>query len=308
MDVTRLNPKQTAMLGALIGDAMGVPHEFKADHAIGASYLDDPSSIPTDYKTYGVPLGVYSDDFSQQLCVNLNFGEHPTDPNFFYQDLLLWQKGKYWVSGQKFDEGMQTASQLTYYARKGDIKIHDERMSGNGSLMRVLPIAFLTTEVDAMKLMAWQCSAITHNSEEAIHACQFYCLLARIIADQPGRISTQLFGELWSLVGGALMKDDITLPNGWYPDPHQQDFGSGYVIDTLNIVFDCIMHATTFAEAVKRAILYGGDTDTNACVVGGIAALVFGLEDLPREWMDFIQPSLENRYVKDLFELNEQHA
>jgi ADP-ribosylglycohydrolase len=308
MDVTRLNKKQTAMLGALIGDAMGVPHEFKEDHAIDAAYLDRPAEIALNYKTYGVPLGVYSDDFSQQLCVNLNFGEHPTDPNFFYKDLLLWQKGKYWVSGQKFDEGMQTASQLAYYARKEDIKIHDERMSGNGSLMRVLPIAFMTTEIDPMKVMAWQCSAITHNSQEAIYACQFYCLLARMIADQPDRVGPiSGFENLWNLVGGALMVDPITLPNGWFPDPVQQDFGSGYVIDTLNIVKDCIQRSKTFVEAVKRAILYGGDTDTNACVVGGIAALVFGLEDLPKEWMDFIQPSLDNRYVQELFDLHVTH-
>src|SRR6185312_11429314 len=227
MDVTKLNRKQTAMLGALIGDALGVPHEFKSDHAINPSYIDHPCSIDTEYKTYGVPLGVYSDDFSQQLCVDANFSEHPADPNPFYQDLILWRNGKYWVSGRQFDEGMQTASQLLYYARHNDIKIHDERMSGNGSLMRVLPIAFLATDIDSMKVMAWQCSAITHNSEEAINSCQFYCLLARMIADQTTTITPETFQTLWGLVAELLE---------WSPNPDQQDFGSGYVIDTLNIV------------------------------------------------------------------------
>lgn len=299
MNVSELDKKQTALLGALIGDAMGVPHEFRSDHAINQHYLDHPSEIDTDYKTYGVPLGVYSDDFSQQLCVDANFGNEPGDPNEFYRDLLLWEKGKYWVSGQLFDEGMQTRSQLQAYARTGEVKLHDERMSGNGSLMRVLPIAFKAENIDDMKVMAFQCSAVTHNSTDCINSCQFYCLLARMIADQPDRITPELFSIVWTTVGELL---------GWSPDRDQNDFGSGYVIDTLNIVRDCIENGKTFEGAIKRAIQYGGDTDTNACVVGGIAALIFGLEDLSKEWLDFIQPSLDNRHVQDLLHLNEAHA
>jgi ADP-ribosyl-[dinitrogen reductase] hydrolase len=300
MDISHLNQKQTAMLGALLGDALGCPHEFKESHAINQHYVECPGEIDVDYKTYGVPLGVYTDDFSQQLCVNANFSEHPTDPNPFYRDLLLWEKGKYWVSGQLFDEGMQTRSQLAYYARKNDIKVHQEEMSGNGSLMRVLPIAFMASDIDTLNVMAYQCSYITHNSDECIKACQFYCLLARFIADQPGGVTPELFTTIWGLVGELLK---------WSPDPWQQEFGSGYVIDTLNIVKDCIEHSTSFKEAVTRAILYGGDTDTNACVVGGIAALVFGLADVPKEWMDFIEPSLRNRHVQELFQFTcEEHA
>lgn len=297
MDVTNLNRTQEAMLGALIGDAMGVPHEFKSDHAINSYFIDHPEEITVDYKTYGVPLGVYSDDFSQQLCVLNNFAEHPTDPKPFYEDLLAWEKGKYWVSGQLFDEGMQTRQQLAYYRRYRDVKVHSENMSGNGSLMRILPIAFLTNDIDAMKVMAFQCSSITHNSKDAIDACQFYCLLTRLIADQPGHIGREMFPTYWGLTASLLK---------WSPDPKQQDFGSGYVIDSLNIVKDCIENSDSFAAAIKRAIQYGGDTDTNACIVGGVAALVFGLEDVPKEWMDFIHPSLENRHVQGLFGLYQE--
>lgn len=294
MNTSSLDLKQTAMLGALIGDAMGVPHEFKRDHAINSYYIDNPSEIPTEYKTYGVPLGVYSDDFSQMLCVNANFSEHPTDPKFFYEDMLDWERGKYWVSGFKFDEGMQTASQLRHYAKKRDIKLHQEEMSGNGGLMRVLPIAFMANDIDALNVMAFQCTAITHNSSECVKSAQFYCLLARMIADQPTKIAPGMFGVVWDLVA-ELQK--------WTPDRTANDFGSGYVIDSLNIVRDCIENSTSFAGAIKRAIQYGGDTDTNASIVGGIAALVFGLDDLPKAWMDFIAPSLQNRHVQELFHL-----
>lgn len=299
MDVSHLNKKQIAMLGALFGDALGVPHEFKADHAIKADYIDHPNTIPVEYKSYGVPLGVYSDDFSQMLCVDENYSQHPDAPDLFYKDLLLWRNGKYWVSGQKFDEGMQTASQLMYYGRNGDIKIHEEQMSGNGSLMRVLPIAFMTDDIHTMKVWTFQCSAITHNSDECINACQFYNILARLVADQPEGCTPDQFSALWDTVIGVMAWDPTNVG--------ADDLGSGYVMSTLNVVKDCIEHSTSFAGAIKRAIMYGEDTDTNASVVGGIAALVFGLADVPQEWWDFIQPSLENRYVHKLIHQGENH-
>jgi ADP-ribosyl-[dinitrogen reductase] hydrolase len=299
MNISMLDKKQTAMLGALLGDALGVPHEFKGEHAINQHFVDHPTQITDEYKTYGVPLGVYSDDFSQMLCVNANYSVDPSNPTGFYKDLLLWQKGKYWVSAQKFDEGLQTASQLRYYGMKEDIKIHEEQMSGNGSLMRVLPIAFMASDVTEMNIWTFQCSAITHNSHECIMACQFYNILARMIADQPGKVDTKTFLNTWEVVCGVLQWNPET---SWKPD-----LGSGYVIDTLNMVKDCIQYSDSFENAVKRAIRYGQDTDTNASVVGGIAALVFGLEDIPQEWLTFIAPSLENRYVDELFNHKEEH-
>lgn len=294
MDVTTLDRKQTAMLGALLGDALGVPHEFKGEHAINQHFVEHPTQITDDYKTYGVPLGVYSDDFSQMLCVNENYSKTPNDPTTFYKDMMLWQKGKYWVSAAKFDEGLQTASQLRYYGLNEDIKIHEEQMSGNGSLMRVLPIAFMTNDITEMNIWTFQCSAITHNSDDCIRACQFYNVLARMIADQPLGISKDVFSAIWESVIGIQNWNPARA--AWKPD-----FGSGYVIDTLNIVKDCIEYSDNFEGAIKRAIRYGQDTDTNASVVGGIAALVFGLGDVPQEWMQFIAPSLENRYVDELF-------
>lgn len=298
LDLQNLTPLQLAMFGAMMGDALGVPHEFKVDHAIDPYFVDHPTKITKEYKTYGVPLGVYSDDFSQQLCVYNNFKDKPSHPEPFYDDLLFWQRGKYWVNAQKFDEGMQTQSQLNYYSRKREVKIHDEFMSGNGSLMRVLPIAFLTDDLEQMKLWAFQCSVITHNSEETIKSCQFYTVLARLLAQEKlakkhsGAARKEAFSATWDQVAEIL---------DWKPRSSKPNLGSGYVIDTMLTLHDCIMFADDYAGAVKRAILYGEDTDTSACVVGGIAALVFGLEDLPSEWIEFIQPSLENRYVDELF-------
>jgi ADP-ribosyl-[dinitrogen reductase] hydrolase len=292
INTKRFTKKQTAMMGALIGDAMGVPHEFKHKDNIEPYFIDHPLALTDDYRSYAhEPSGVYSDDFSQQLCVAVNSIKPTHNKGAFYEDLLEWQRGKYWVNSHLFDEGIQTASQLQYYSRTGKVNIHNEQMSGNGSLMRILPVAFSASNVSELKTRVDDFGSITHNSPDCMNSCFFYCLLVKIL-----RLSYIDFNFAWNEV--------IDQMDGWTPQREKHNLGSGYVIDTLMAVKDCIENTNSFPEAIKRAIMYGGDTDTNACVVGGIAALVFGLDDVPQEWFDFIQPSLENEYVQQLFGSN----
>lgn len=285
--ISKLSKKQTAMLGALIGDAMGMPHEFKEAHAINQTFIKHPLQITEEYKTYPVPGGRYTDDFSQQLCVEKHFRTYPVKSDAFYADLLNWSDGKYWVGGHKFDEGMQTASQLKYYDRYIEIKQNKPNQSGNGSLMRVLPVAFMDCTDDEAQVAAFLCSAITHNTDEAVHSCQFYVQLIReLLKDEPG--------DLWQRTAKRIGYDPYR--PGYTP-------GTGYVIDSMCVLKDAFVDSWSFESAINNTIRIGGDTDTNACIVGGFAALVYGLTDLPDEWLEFIQPSFENQYVKELFSL-----
>lgn len=42
--------------------------------------------------------------------------------------------------------------------------------------------------------------------------------------------------------------------------------------------------AANYEDAVKRAIMLGDDTDTTACVTGGLAGICFGFSDIPERW------------------------
>lgn len=299
MNILGLNKMQTAMFGAMLGDALGVPHEFKSDWKINEDFIEHPLTITNDYKTYDVPLGVYSDDFSQQLCV-LDVYRHPhATAEDFYRHLLDWELGRYWVNHQKFDEGIQTANQLAYYRKKNEVNYHDPKKQGNGSLMRVLPLAFLAKDLIDLHAKVFQCSAITHNSPDTIKACMFYCMVARSMANHMEvtvEDRKERFDIGWQNAIDYLRWDIDTIHN-------KPDLGSGFVLDSLVAVQDCIRNSENYAEAVSRAIEYGGDTDTTACIVGGMAALVFGLESVSEEWMTFIQPSLQNEYVQQCFSL-----
>jgi ADP-ribosylglycohydrolase len=62
--------------------------------------------------------------------------------------------------------------------------------------------------------------------------------------------------------------------------------GSGYVVNSLHSALTAISQATGYREAVTRAIGFGNDTDTTACIAGGLAGIIWnGHENgIPRAW------------------------
>lgn len=64
--------------------------------------------------------------------------------------------------------------------------------------------------------------------------------------------------------------------------------GSGYVVDSLwSARYAC--QESTYAGVVKAAVALGNDTDTTACIAGGLAGVHFGFEAIPLRWMDILR-------------------
>jgi ADP-ribosylglycohydrolase len=63
---------------------------------------------------------------------------------------------------------------------------------------------------------------------------------------------------------------------------------SGYVIHTLEASLWCLLNSSSYAEAVLKAVNLGGDTDTTAAVTGGLAGIYYGVENIPKEWIEQI--------------------
>lgn len=60
---------------------------------------------------------------------------------------------------------------------------------------------------------------------------------------------------------------------------------SGYVWDTYNAAIWCLEHTESYRECVLAAVNLGDDTDTTACVAGGLAGILYGREAIPSEWL-----------------------
>jgi ADP-ribosylglycohydrolase len=82
------------------------------------------------------------------------------------------------------------------------------------------------------------------------------------------------------------------------PDNPPQGHGTGYVVDCLNSA-RLALEAGSYEQVVKAAIALGHDTDTTACVAGGIAGIRDGIDGIPQRWrnelrgQELLQPLIE---------------
>ena len=60
----------------------------------------------------------------------------------------------------------------------------------------------------------------------------------------------------------------------------------GYVIDTLEAAIWCILTTNNYKDTVLKAVNLGHDTDTTGAVTGGLAALIYGMDTIPAEWIN----------------------
>uniref|UniRef100_UPI0025F39AA3 ADP-ribosylglycohydrolase family protein n=1 Tax=uncultured Clostridium sp. TaxID=59620 RepID=UPI0025F39AA3 len=58
------------------------------------------------------------------------------------------------------------------------------------------------------------------------------------------------------------------------------------VVDCLKSSFMILKSAKSYEDAVKSAIALGNDTDTTSAVVGGLAGILFGFDNIPKRWIN----------------------
>lgn len=258
----------TAVYGAIIGDALGVPFEFCDRRTFCCNGM-------TGYGTHNQPPGTWSDDSSMILatCRSLkeNKGLIEIDDIRYRFDRWLMD-GSYTPFGEVFDVGETTKRAL--FKGKGET---GERSNGNGSLMRILPIAFTDCSDEEVR----EVSAITHAHWISQEACVIYvtlireCLRGRKLADVVHSLSlSEPFQRIPTI--DTLNENEIR--------------SGGYVVDTLEAAIWCVLTTNSFKDCLLKAVNLGDDTDTVASIAGGLAAACcYTYSDIPGEWVDCLQ-------------------
>ncbi|MGF1451736.1 MAG: ADP-ribosylglycohydrolase family protein [Opitutales bacterium] len=279
----------SGLIGLLIGDACGVPYEFRDAHSLPPLQQLEMQPPPGFIRTYAqVPSGTWSDDGAQALCLYASLkacGQfHACD---FAERLLRWHDAGYLaVDGYVFDVGNQTSESIARLKRGGtttDSGLCGERNNGNGSLMRCLPLALLHAGNDvALVIDAHRQSRVTHGHPRSQVCCALYCLWARRELQRhtaPWESATATLREIYRAdpVCAAELEKHIR------PGAPPAGKGSGYTVDCLHSArLACA--EPCYERVIKRAISLGHDTDTTACVAGGIAGLRHGIAGIPERW------------------------
>lgn len=279
------------LIGLLVGDALGVPFEFHPPDALPpAEWIEYQPPIDFPRAHMGTPPGTWSDDGAQALCLlALLLDRGQLDPEDLGRRLLAWyDKGYLAVDGCVFDVGIQTGLALPALRRGTPALLAgstEERALGNGSLMRVLPMALWHRGTDAELVADAQAqSCLTHGHPRAQVCCALYCLWARRTMEgerDPWQAATHTLRALYP--EGRVERAELE----WAirPDDPPTGRGGGYVVDSLRSARWAVEQGS-YEAVVRAAIGLGDDTDTTAALTGGIAGIRDGVEAGPRRWRD----------------------
>lgn len=261
-----------AIYGFAVGDALGVPYEFKNRGTFCCTDM-------IGFGTWKQPAGTWSDDTSMTLATCDSIREcGKVDVEDLMKRFSRWYyDAEYTADNKVFDIGGTTREAIENYkyGRPAiDCGIDDYNANGNGSLMRILPLAFIDcTFGDAEKV-----STITHAHYISMKACVMYAGIATAL--RLGMTLKQAL-QIW-LKGQQEPFDRLAYLT---EIPEREIKSTGYVIHTLEAALWCLMNTYNYKDAVLKAVNLGGDTDTIAAVTGGIAGMMYGYDSIPEEWI-----------------------
>lgn len=293
------------ILGHAIGDAMGVPTEF----LIREKLQKHPVVKMIGYGSHDVPAGCWSDDTTMEVCLleafikNKEFNYEDTMHNFY--DWL--QEAKFTATDEQFDAG-RTCIQAIINWSKGvqplECGLKNESDNGNGSLMRILPVALYSyykelNDKEIIKLTN-EVSSLTHAHEISKLGCYIYVRYIMLLLDGlDKKVAYQKLKELdYSSYSdysrekyNRILKDDIN-------KCHLDEISSrGYVVDTLEAAMWCVLVHSNYEDTILEAINLGDDTDTVAAIAGSMAGILYGYDSFPKEWKETL---LKREYLIDL--------
>lgn len=294
--------------GSLVGDALGVPVEFKDRATVQA----DPVKDMRGYGSHKQPPGTWSDDSSLLLCSADSLVRHEFDPEDMGKRFLSWYREELWTPhGKVFDVGIATSRALARIASgmRAEVAGGDDQFSnGNGSLMRIIPVSLRFSADPTQRLLdrVHRASAITHRHPRSKMACGFFTLMVCELLTGHNSIKafTQTLGTFRSFYEPdswwAVELDyfQLLLAGDLAQRPESEIDSGGYVLNTLPASLWCLLTTSSFEECVLKAVNLGGDTDTTGCVAGGLAGVCYGLESIPPNW---IQTLARRDEVEDLF-------
>jgi ADP-ribosyl-[dinitrogen reductase] hydrolase len=291
-----------AMMGLAVGDALGVPAEFKSRGTF-PKITEMIGGGPFNLKP-----GEWTDDTSMALCLGKSLIEND---GFDAKD----QMDKYWQwiedgymssNGKMFDIGDTTSDALCRYRKTGNpiAGIDDIKCAGNGSLMRLAPIPLFYKYDDQGFLLQYarQSSATTHGSTNCIDSCALLSL--SIYFALQGIPKEYLLDRLYTEPPTFITsKEVIDIAKGAYKNKTEDQIkSSGYVIHTLEAALWSFYTTDTFEDGCIKAVNLGDDADTVGAVYGQLAGAYYGIDSIPKRWVDkIVLPNLIIEIADGLF-------
>lgn len=284
-----------SLIGLAIGDAMGVPIEF----SIREKCIANPLTKMVGFGSHDVPAGSWSDDTSMTIATMDSYIEKKS---IDYKDIMdkyvEWVvQYKYTPCNFRFDIGHTCAKAIYNYSRNNispiECGLKEIGDNGNGSLMRILPIALYSfykglKEEEIIELTN-NISSLTHAHEISKLGCYIYVRFVLFLLNGKDKFSAynmikcddySSYSEESIKVYERILKHDISKLK------LNSINSSAYIVDTLEASIWVLLNTESFSQAIIGAINLGQDTDTVGAVTGSMAGIIYGYDKIPQEWLN----------------------
>ena len=245
------------MLGAIIGDMIGSVYEFN------------------NVKTKDFTLWCNDSHLTDDTVCTIAIADALLNQKPFDKALREWCR-RYPEAGYgpMFQKWVQSDTMPAY------------KSWGNGAVMRVSPVAYLSVDKSEALLSGLEQTAVTHNSAEPITAVSAYL---------------DAFFDLKEGYKPSIITQALSARYGYQMDRSIDEIRSGYnkfyvrASKTVPEAILCALQATSFEDAIRNAVSLGGDSDTLATMAGALAEVRFGVpKSMEKEALSRLDTSMKS--------------
>jgi ADP-ribosylglycohydrolase len=281
------------MLGAIIGDSVGSAYEFQNTKDYHFTlFLSESNYTDDSVMTMAVARWLLTDPehtYQKLEDTMIEFAENCPCPMGGYGTGFY-----YWLFRPRqlrpFDDRYGASP---YASRTGR---HPYGSFGNGSAMRVSAVGWFFDTLEETEQVAAISAAITHNHPEGIKGAQ--ATAAAIFLARNGKTKEEIRDYIEKTYGYDLHKSW----EYWHPVYGWEDSCQGTVPQAIIAFLD----STDFEDAIRKAVSLGGDSDTLACITGGIAEAFY--KEIPKAMVDRVQRLLPEEFIELLVAMRERTA
>lgn len=308
-----------ALMGLAVGDALGAPLEFlplQYNKIILKDMMGTDSKVDNKF---GLKAGQWTDDTSMALCLcDSLLIKKKFDPIDSMIRYLNW-----WYNGynnafiydndrqNKHSVGLGGNISLSFerFLKYGEpyTKSGDEQTSGNGSLMRLAPVAIAYhKDVNKAQSIAKKSSYVTHRGHEASECCALLVYILVIGINTGNKKYLDDLGETFmsrlksvNCLARSQIESNNDPDRNWNwknknykysPSRSKQQPGyiGSYSMDALAMALHCFYTTNDFESCLIKAVNLCGDADSVGAIAGQIAGAFYGVSNIPLKWIDMI--------------------
>jgi len=264
-----------AFLGVAVGDALGATVEFMTAQEIVAQFKIHNQIIGGGW--LHLKPGQVTDDTEMTLALSSALiASNGWNLRAIADAFAAWMRSEPVDIGNTCRRGISR-----YLSNRSFCAPPAEGDGGNGAVMRNLPAVFVSLESEAVLIQrSLEQAHLTHNHPESdAAAAAIACMTRRLLLEGEQAACDQIAADL-------ITRNPVFRFKPWPGNT------SGYIVDTVQTVFDGFFNTGSFEDCLVQVVNRGGDADTTGALAGQLAGALYGVQGIPARWLEKLDPNI----------------